>query len=174
MPENFELKARVRSLRQLGAVARRIGARKSGTILQKDTYYAVRRGRLKMREVGRRKAELIAYDRPNTHGSRFSRYDVFPIERPRALKAMLKKALGVSAVVEKRRTLYLYRNCRIHADQVRGLGTFLEFEVLVARGKSQAKSLMKTLIEEFGIARDDVIGTSYCDLLLIHSRRKRP
>jgi adenylate cyclase, class 2 len=173
MPENLELKARVQSLRAVGAAAQRIGARKAGTLVQRDTYYTVRRGRLKLREIVGSKAELIAYDRPNLQGSRVARYDVFPIERPRVLKSMLNNALGTRAVVEKRRTLHLYQNCRIHADQVRGLGTFLEFEVTITRGRPQARRLMKSLVRHFGVDPADVVGPSYCDLILDRQRRRR-
>lgn len=172
MPQNLELKARVRSLRQVDSAARRLGARRSGTLTQTDTYYVVRHGRLKLREMGPRTSELIAYARPNAAGARMSRYDVFPLERPRILKSMLVRALGVRTVVRKRRTLYLYRNCRIHADTVRDLGTFVEFEVQISRGKPQAASLMKALIRHFAISPMDVVSSSYSDLLV--ARRKRP
>lgn len=174
MPQNLELKARVRSLEGVLSTARRIGARKTGAWNQRDTYYAVRRGRLKLRETSGARAELIAYDRPNRAGSRYSHYDVFPIERPRSLRRMLDSALDVRAIVRKHRTVYLYRNCRIHADRVRGLGTFLEFEVIVSRGKAQAERLMETMIRTFDVKHDAIVGRSYCDLLQRTSRRKRP
>jgi len=34
---------------------------------------------------------------------------------------VLEKALGVRAVVDKKRDLYLYKNARIHIDEVAGL-----------------------------------------------------
>jgi len=173
MPENLELKARVRSLQDLAVVARRIGARKQWTRIQRDTYYDVPKGRLKMRESSAQPAELIAYRRPDTRGSRRSRYDVFFVDRPRKLKSMLSEALGVRTVVEKRRTLYLYQNCRIHADRVRGAGTFVEFEVLMTRGNRQASRLLNRMIREFAVAPADVVGASYSDLLLHPTRRKR-
>ena len=48
-------------------------------------------------------------------------------------------------VVEKKRRLFLYKNSRIHLDEVRGLGTFIEFEVLVKHGKQQAQKLLELL-----------------------------
>lgn len=174
MPRNLELKARVRSFKAVGQSARRIGAKSKGTLVQKDTYFGVRKGRLKLREIRRGPSELIAYDRPNTKSFRLSRYDVFPVERPRVLKHLLTEALGVKSVVEKRRTLFLYQNCRIHADRVRGLGSFLEFEVLVSRGRAQAKRLMDRLVREFSVDPADIIGGSYADLLSNRNRRSHP
>jgi len=66
-------------------------------------------------------------------------------------------------MVIKSRIVYLYKNARIHLDRVRGLGLFLEFEVLVTKGKEQAAGLMKELRREFQIAKGDVIGGSYKD-----------
>jgi len=174
MPQNLELKARVVSLERVRLAARRLGARKTGTWHQRDTYFAVRRGRLKLRETGNSRAELIAYERPDTAGSRFSRYDVYPVERPRTLRRMLGAALEVRTVVRKHRTVYLFQNCRIHADRVRGLGNFLEFEVVVKRGKAQAKTLMQAMIRHFGVSREAIVARSYSDLLISASRRKRP
>jgi len=48
---------------------------------------------------------------------------------------------------------------------VRGLGSFLEFEVLVTRGKPQARKLMKRLTVTFGIRKASIVGESYSDLL---------
>ena len=173
MPQNLELKASVTSVERVRLAARELGARTIGTWQQRDTYYAVRRGRLKLREMGS-KAELIAYQRANTAGSRYSRYDVFPIKRPRALRRVLDAVLDVRAVVHKQRTVYLYRNCRIHADRVRHLGSFLEFEVIVNDGRTQAQELMRAMIRHFGITRRAIVGRSYCDLLIQASRTRRP
>lgn len=173
MPQNLELKARVVSVERVRIAARSLGARSMGTWHQRDTYYAVRRGRLKLRESGPSQAELITYERPNTPGSRYSRYDVFPIQHPLKLRRMLGAALGVRTVVRKRRTVYLFQNCRIHADRVHGLGSFLEFEVIVSRGRAQAQKLMEAMKRHFEVDRNAIVGRSYCDLLISATRRKR-
>ncbi len=70
--------------------------------------------------------------------------------------------------------LYLFNNARIHLDSVQGLGSFIEFEVLVTKGKTQAKSLMRTLSKKFSISKAAVIASSYSDLLFRQKRvRKR-
>ena len=41
---------------------------------------------------------------------------------------------GVSVSVRKQREVWLYQNARIHLDRVRGLGDFVEIEVVVHQG----------------------------------------
>ncbi|MEK6755415.1 MAG: class IV adenylate cyclase [Bacteroidota bacterium] len=165
MPKNLELKASYYSLAAAHDVARRIGARHVGTMRQTDTYYRVRSGRLKLREINRKTSELIYYERANRHGSRYSTYAVIPLQEARAIKKVLRAVLGELIVVRKERTLFLYKNCRIHLDRVQGLGLFIEFEVLARRGKRQAEELMRFLRTEFGIHEDFVLAGSYSDLL---------
>ena len=74
---------------------------------QRDTYFVVRRGRLKLREIrheeGRASAELIGYDRPDDASARWSIYHratIAPEETP-ALLAALTGTLGLRIVVDK-------------------------------------------------------------------------
>ena len=70
-------------------------------------------------------------------------------------------------MVRKRRRVYFRGQTRIHLDQVEGLGTFIELEVVLepnqefARGVAIAEDLMSKL----GIAREDLISEAYVDLL---------
>ena len=76
-------------------------------------------------------------------------------------------------VVEKKRRLFLYKNSRIHLDEVYGLGTFIEFEVLVKYGKRQAQKLLEVLSLEFNITPASIVPGSYSDLLLKTTRSKK-
>ncbi len=165
MPQNLEIKARVPSLVPAFAVCRRLKARRIGVLHQTDTYFAAKRGRLKLREINSKEFELIYYSRPTRTGKRFSNYVVVPLFEAQAMKSLCRSLFGVKAVVTKERTLFLHKNARIHLDKVRGLGSFIEFEVLVRRGKRQASNLMDSLIAEFGISRRQTIGGSYVDLV---------
>ncbi len=165
MPTNLELKARYPSPLVAERIARQLGARFEGILRQKDIYFQVPSGRLKLRETNGRKFELIAYHRPDTRSTRYSDYRSVPIPSPRALKNMFSSLFGTVAIVSKTRRLYCHKNARIHIDTVRGLGTFVEFEVMVKHGKLQARRLMQKLAKAFSIQRHWVIGVSYCDLL---------
>ncbi len=172
MPRNLELKARISSLRRAARIACTLTTRRSLPRRQTDTYFRVSRGRLKLREHLPGTAELIFYYRSNRNSARTSQYAIVPISNPRSLKQMLSAALGVKAVVKKQRALYLFRNARIHLDRFAGLGTFIEFEVLITRGRRQASSLMRMLSNRFGVRAEDLVAESYSDLLLSTKKRK--
>ncbi|MGB2867964.1 MAG: class IV adenylate cyclase [Bacteroidota bacterium] len=171
MPQNVELKAPVASIKEVEKIARRLRARRVGILHQTDTYYAVPHGRLKLREFREGTAELIFYTRPNKKGGRISDYSVVPLRSPAEMKQLLGRIYKVKEVVRKQRTLYLFKNARIHLDRVDGLGQFIEFEVVVSRGKKQAQKLFEFLREEFGIGQRTIAG-SYSDLMKSRRRRK--
>ena len=135
---------------------------------QKDTYFQVPEGRLKLREEGER-AELIFYRRPDRAGPRTSEYEIVPVESATALADLLGDALGVVSVVMKRRRLYLFGSVRIHIDSVMSLGDFLEFEAVMDQGDEEeaaaADMLIARLMKEFSVSPEDLVGQSYCDLL---------
>ncbi|HEY4612782.1 MAG TPA: class IV adenylate cyclase [Bacteroidota bacterium] len=165
MPTNLELKARYPSTRLAEHYARRLNARRVGLLKQLDTYYRVRRGRLKVREMNNKQFELIYYQRSDAKSSRYSRYHVIPLAAPGTMKDVCAMLFGEGAIVRKQRLLYRFKNARIHIDRVRGLGSFVEFEVLVTKGKRQAEELMGTLRDAFGLSSRSIVGQSYSDLL---------
>jgi len=113
-----------------------------------------------------RRAELIVYLRPDTRAARTSRFVRLPAEECDATRRLLAGMFGVSVCVRKQREVWLSDNARIHLDQVRGLGTFVEIEVVVTQGMPQARRVMAALREALGIEPGRVIGRSYADLLL--------
>src|SRR3954452_17159597 len=135
---NVELKARdpdpERSLERCVA----LGAEDRGELRQRDTYFAARRGRLKLREQEPGAAELIAYERADAAEARESRYRIAPGREPPALREALDAALGTVVVVDKRRRLLLWEGVGIHLDRVEGLGAFVELEGVAADGSGLA------------------------------------
>lgn len=133
---------------------------------QRDTYFQVPNGRLKLREEEGAEAHLIAYERADVAGQRESRYRIVGVEQPDELAAALAAALGVKVVVAKERRLFLWEGVRIHLDLVDGLGHFVEFEAVadaasdLHRKEAQVKALRRT----FKVEEADMIGLSYCDL----------
>lgn len=167
---NIELKARTTDLEKAESVARRLaGDAPHATLRQVDTYFNTREGRLKLREeTGHNAANnLIFYKRPDTAGPKRSEYDLIPIADPPVLRRALTTALGVAVVVEKQRTVYLWKNVRIHLDMVAGLGSFIEFEAVMPDGApdEEGEGLVRFLMEEFAIAAVDLIQCSYSDML---------
>jgi predicted adenylyl cyclase CyaB len=166
---NIEIKARVKDMEDAEKTALTIADRRPPTRLsQTDTYFNVRRGRLKLREhtKGDPGSELIYYMRSDEPGPRPSDYWIVEVRNPTELKELLSNALGVKAVVKKERTLFLFRNVRIHLDRVEGLGTFLEFEEVLAKGSLPGQDdLIQRLMRDFSVKEEDLIRESYCDLI---------
>lgn len=166
---NLELKARYADHANAESVLQKLGATREWSLRQVDTYFVVPQGRLKLREQeGRAVAELIAYDRPNETAVRASDYQLVPIPDPASLKLALTRTLGVRVIVAKRRTLWLWHNVRIHLDQVESLGTFLEFEAVLASADEPDKpsrERLDHLTRALEIGDEDRIAGSYSDLI---------
>jgi adenylate cyclase, class 2 len=166
---NLEIKSSVASLSDVRARLRRLPAAEShAKFLQTDWYFVVPRGRMKLREIRAgqaRAAELIVYLRPDARAARTSQFVRLPAEECGAARRLLTGMFGVSVCVRKAREVWLCENARIHFDRVRGLGTFVEIEVVVKSGMAQARRLMAMLRAALGIEPGRVIGQSYADLL---------
>jgi homotetrameric cytidine deaminase len=164
---NVELKARdpdpARSLERCVA----LGAEDRGELRQRDTYFAARRGRLKLREQEPGGAELIAYERADAAHARESRYRIAPVAEPAGLREALDAALGTVVVVDKRRRLFLWDGVRIHLDRVAGLGAFVELEGVAPAGSDLAREgqLVARLRAELDIRDEAIEAASYSDLL---------
>lgn len=162
---NLELKARAPESTRVEAALRRLGAVEAGLLIQTDTYFHAPSGRLKLRETVGAAAVLIAYDRPEDAAQRFSAFRIAEVPDADSLRAVLSAALGLRGGVAKRRRLYTWQDCRIHLDEVEGLGSFLEFEVLSAGVACDDWDRMEALMTVFGLRDSDAIRASYSDLL---------
>jgi predicted adenylyl cyclase CyaB len=163
---NIELKARRADLGRAERVCRRLGARRAWTRRQVDTYFDVPKGRLKLRVESPGGATLISYHRADTEQPRESVYSLTHIDAPEDALTSLTDRHGVRARVCKTRTLYLLGNVRIHLDDVDNLGTFIEFEAVLAPEDSDADvdRRLARLMSAFAIAKADLVGGSYADL----------
>lgn len=131
---------------------------------QVDVYYKNSNFRLKLRlENGTQ--VLIKYSRNEGTGNRWSDYQLISLEKNDA-RDFLNDIFGEEVVVEKIRKYYLYDNTRIHIDEVKGLGSFLELETLVVKGKKDAEKRFHQLINLLSLDKKDEIRNSYRDLLL--------
>ena len=146
---NVELKAVDPDPARTLALALALGASDEGVLVQRDTYFRVGSGRLKLREEEPGAAHLIAYSRPDDPAVRVSSYRVLPAAD--GTLAALGETLGVDVVVEKRRHLLLWETVRIHLDEVTGLGSFIELEAVadpdsdLSRERSQVDRLVDAL-----------------------------
>lgn len=163
---NIELKARLRDIEAARKTAATVATGHLATEHQIDTYFHCRQGRLKLREIEGRPAQLIWYLRPDEQGPKASEYLVVPVADAPLLKSALAAALGVSGVVDKRREILLWHNVRIHLDEVAGLGTFVEFEAVLGPGidDSAGRAQLDELSRRFGLGPDDLLVGSYREM----------
>jgi len=167
MPINVEIKARVHDPAALAALARRLSDAPPQTFHQRDTFFGCPHGRLKLRELGAGESELIWYDRPDTAGSKRSDYRRAAIADSAAIRDVLERASCVTQVVEKTRTVCLVGQTRIHLDEVVGLGSFVELEVVLHDGQpeSEGHRIAAELLARLGIAATDLLTRAYAEML---------
>ena len=161
VPRNLELKAHDANPRATVAACEALGASDFGELHQRDSYFTVRQGRLKLREdFGAATAELIFYERPDSTAVRESTYVRVPADRQ--LLSVLADALGVWAVVEKRRRLFIHRHVRIHLDDVADLGSFVELEAVLPEASEEA---LAEVMAALSFEKREPIAESYSDLV---------
>jgi len=167
MPANIEIKARVSDPDRLQARAAALSDMPVQVIPQEDTFFNVPRGRLKLRQVSPEEGQLVYYERPDREGPKRSNYLLAPTTEPESLKRALTAALGVRGVVRKTRRLFLSGQTRIHLDEVEGLGHFMELEVVLTPGQSDADGMAvaEDLMRQLGVEPADLLEGAYMDML---------
>ena len=167
MAKNIEIKARISDLDFCIDKAKSLSGKGPEIIKQNDTFFNCQNGRLKLRIFSDDHGDLIFYNRPNIEGPKTSEYDISPTHEPHRLLDVLKKSYGVYGTVNKVRELYIIGRTRVHIDQVKGVGCFLEFEVVlkedeeIYEGEIEANELMT----EFNIMPSDLISCAYVDMI---------
>lgn len=167
MPANIEIKARARDFEDIQSRADELSDAPVQIIPQEDIFFNVEKGRLKLRILAPDRAQLIFYTRPDQEGPKRSEYHLTFSSDPVNLKRVLELAYGIRGVVRKTRYLYLVGQTRVHLDDVEGLGRFMELEVVLEQGQSDAEGqkIAETLMSALGVERGDLIDGAYMDLL---------
>lgn len=170
MAANIEIKAKIEDFAGVKAIAQKLSDQPGRLIQQEDIFFRTGTGRLKLRILAPDWGELIYYEREDAAGPRQSTYYISTTTDPAALKMVLSIPLGVRGIVRKERWLYLVENTRIHLDQVEGLGSFLELEVVLGPDQTtkQGEAIALNLMAKFGIKETDLIEVAYIDLLEGH------
>lgn len=167
MPSNIEIKAYARNFDELHKRAELLSKAPAEVISQEDTFFNTSKGRLKLRILAPDHAQLIYYERANQGGAKRSDYHVAETSDPQNLKHVLELAYGIRGVVRKTRYLYLVGQTRIHLDDVEGLGQFMELEVVMKKGQTDAEgqAIAEGLMASLGVERGDLLEGAYMDLI---------
>ena len=166
MPRNIEIKARIASVEALLPIAIQVAGSEPTLIEQDDTFFTVPQGRLKLRQFADGSAELIHYQRADDSAAKASDYVRVPVADSAALREALARASGLRGRIRKRRWLLLAGQTRIHVDRVEGLGDFMELEVVLREGQSDADGVQiaQALMHALDLAAAPRIAGAYVDL----------
>ena len=167
MARNIEIKAHIESIDTLAQKAAAIADQGPVEIVQDDTFFRCEAGRLKLRTFSTEEGELIFYRRANLHGPKESFYLCSPTSSPDSLRESLSQAYGQAGRVQKHRTLFVVGRTRVHLDDVKGLGRFLELEVVLNEDESAETGVLEAqaLMARLGIDSSQLIEGAYVDLL---------
>lgn len=164
---NIEIKARTNNQDFIRNILKERKADFKGIDHQIDTYFNTSSGKLKYRQ-GNIENALVYYERENKTGPKQSKTHLFQTNDTQ-LRKLLKEALGVLVVVDKKREIYFIDNIKFHLDIVNNLGTFVEIEARDTEGTLGKDKLLKQCqeyLKAFDIKESDLIPISYSDLLL--------
>ncbi|MCE5322647.1 class IV adenylate cyclase [bacterium] len=167
MPRNIEIKARVNDPEETRKLLDSLNDSPYEILSQKDMFFHTREGRLKLRFLGDGSAELISYNRQDEVGPKQSEYTICPVQHPDLLLKALSDSLGVAGIVEKTRVLRHVGQTRVHLDRVKGLGDYLELEVVLRPDQSEeeGRSIAEELMRRLGIRSESLIAGAYVDIL---------
>jgi adenylate cyclase, class 2 len=164
MPVNLEFKIKLDIHSEIRKILVKHKARRKGILEQKDIYFKIKNGLLKLRILDR-KNELIKYMRDESGKTRWSDYQILIITGNN-IEKYFQSLFETETVVEKKRELWIYKNTRIHLDKVQKLGLFLELETIVINGKKNASREFNELIQLLKLEKKNQILASYRDLML--------
>jgi predicted adenylyl cyclase CyaB len=166
--KNVEIKARYTNPDKIEQILLENGAFFKGTDMQIDTYFNVRKGRLKLRQ-GNIENSLIYYSRNNQQGPKQSNFRLFQTQNLDEILPLLKDSLGILATVKKTRKIFYIDFVKFHIDNLDGFGDFVEIEVGDLEDKKTTEELEKICnhyISLFDIKPEDLVKDSYSDMIM--------
>lgn len=165
MALNLELKAKVENHETIKRILENIGATFEKILDQKDIYYKIEKGLLKLR-IENGIYSLIKYNREEEKSDRWSNYFVVKMEGLET-ELLFSSLFPIETEVIKKRELYMYKDTRIHIDTVENLGKFIELETVVQGEREYAKELFDEMVKLLKLDLSDQIRSSYRDLILV-------
>ncbi|MCB9209428.1 MAG: class IV adenylate cyclase [Ignavibacteriales bacterium] len=166
MATNLELKLKVNNFEAIIQIILKQNGKFEKVLKQKDTYFKYDKGLLKLREQNG-DFELVKYNRNEKAGERWSDYNLLFIKGEN-IEKYLSDLFKIEAIVKKTRNLYLYKNTRIHLDEVKKLGNFLELETVVKNiSREEAIKEFNEIVNFLNLDLKNEIRKSYRDLIIL-------
>ncbi|XP_068159423.1 uncharacterized protein [Drosophila tropicalis] len=171
---NVEIKARIpggsEDFERRLDIARKLTGDKQGTlIVQRDVFFnSPQGGRLKLRYLqAPARSQLVFYDRPDVAGPKLSKFNKIEVDEPAVLEKILAQSNGTLGVLAKERLLFIHEQTRIHLDNVKDLGYYMEFEVCLKPEQTleEGQVIADELTKTFEIEQKDLMTGSYFDAL---------
>ena len=101
---NIEIKARTNKIEKIKETLRALNADFRGVDHQIDTYFNVRKGRLKLRQGGIEN-KLIFYQRSDKPGPKQSNVILYESNSPEIVKNILVESIGIKVIIDKQREI---------------------------------------------------------------------
>jgi len=164
--QNLEAKFKLYDLELARKRAEALKYEFKATMIQRDTFFRVNHGKLKLREE-EAGSWLISYGREDSIDLKLSNYQIVAVTPPDEMLAMMSDAIGVLATVRKTRQLLTRGNIRLHLDQVDGLGEFGEIEAVLGENGNleDSRAAVEELLAALDVNRKNLIGASYYEML---------
>ncbi len=172
-----ELKAKISNIDEISNFLLKLGARLNKEIEEFDEYFqhpcrdfTKTDEAFRIRKISSEDKYRITYKGPKINTISKTREEIeLRIDDIKGFTKILDR-LGFKSVgkVEKKRKSYQLNEITISLDTVKGLGNFIEMEILV-KNKDEINSKLNILFsfgEKIGIKKEDYIQRSYLELLL--------
>lgn len=165
--QNIEIKAKYEKHNHAKKILKHKEAKKTGLDHQIDTYFKTNKGKLKVREAKVKDEKgLVYYERETKKGPKTAKVSNCNLINPGEVKKVLKNVHDVEAIVEKKREIYWLGNVKVHLDNVKDLGKFIEFELMKDKGKEYlSKKDLEKLMDEFKVKKENLLDKSYSDMI---------
>lgn len=164
MARNIELKIKINGFTDILNIMKQEKVELKQVLNQRDIYYIHPQGLLKLR-IFDGKGELIFYQRVESTTDRISNYHILNVE-PNQAEEFFSRIFEIETEVVKTRKLFIYKNTRIHLDEVKNLGEFLELETVVKDNMQESKKEFDEVVELLKLDVSKQIKSSYRTLLM--------
>ncbi len=152
----IEIKARVTNHKEIKKRLKILGAKSLGSLRQLDTYYILNESwrqkigpRLRVRQDLTHNKYRWEYHEP--YGENQAKENEVAIDDPKMADYILKKmGCKPDVVIDKTREKYRLKDINIDLDKVKGLGNFIEVEIMNQK-KSVSLKRLKALLEMLGV-----------------------